>query len=69
MKENKLKVVSSLLTIIVLVGLIGIIVANYTTAPYVTNIEISDSKRFEDKVIFNVEIGNFALKFDKSTWW
>ena len=68
MKENKLKVVSSLLTIIVLVGLIGIIVANYTMAPYVTNIEISDSKRFEDKVIFNVEVGNFALKFDKSTW-
>ena len=68
MEKQIKKVISSLVTIVILLLLIGVIVSNYTMAPYVTNIEISESKRFEDKVVFNVEVGNVFFKFDKSTW-
>ncbi len=68
MEDKKKNIITSILTIVVLILIIGVIISNYTVAPYVTNIEISDSKRYEDKVVFNVEVGNFFLKFDKSTW-
>ena len=68
MEDKKKNIITSILTIVVLILIIGVIISNYTVAPYVTNIEISDSKRYEDKVVFNVEVGNFFFKFDKSTW-
>lgn len=68
MEENKKKIIKSIVTIGVLLLLGGIIITNFTAAPYVSDIEISDSKRFEDKVIFNVEVGNSLFKFDKSAW-
>ncbi len=46
----------------------ALIYANFNIAPYVTNIEVSDSKNFEDEKIFNVEVGNYFFKFDKDTW-
>ncbi len=68
MEENKKKIIKSMVTIVVLLILGSIIITNFTSAPYVADIEISDSKRFEDKVIFNVEVGNSIFKFDKSAW-
>ena len=68
MEENKKKIIKSIITISILLFLGSVILINFTAAPYVVDIEISDSKRFEDKVIFNVAVGNNILKFDKSTW-
>lgn len=52
-----------------IICIIGFIVyANFNIAPYITNIEISDSKRFDDQVIFNISIGNYFFKFNKDTW-
>lgn len=48
--------------------IITLIIANYNVAPYVTNIKISESKRFEDQVIFNIEVGNYFYKLNKETW-
>lgn len=66
------KIIKNLFIVIVLlilIGLIGLLVyANFTSAPYVTNIEIKESKRFENKVIFNIEVGNHFYKFNKETW-
>ena len=64
-----LKTIFLLIVCLIFIALIvTLIVANYTVAPYVTNIEISESKRFEDKVIFNVEVGNYFYKFNKESW-
>ena len=65
MEENKKKIIKSIITISVLLFFGSVILINFTAAPYVVDIEISDSKRFEDKVIFNVAVGNNLLKFDK----
>ena len=65
MKGNKL----GLFVLILLVLIISlIVVANFKVAPYVTNIEINESKKFNDKVIVNVYIGNYFFKFNKNTW-
>ena len=58
MKDNKKKIITSIITIIVLILAAGIIIANYVVAPFVSDVEISDSKRFEDKVVFNVKVKN-----------
>ena len=56
----------------ILLGLIAIIgllfYVNLFTPPYITNVEISESKRFEDEVIFNINIKNNILKLNKDTW-
>ena len=58
-----------ILFFLLLVTIIGLIIyANYNVAPYITNIEINDSKRFEDQVIFNIEVGNYFYKLNKDTW-
>ncbi len=60
---------SSIIVIIMLIILIVfLIIANYTVAPYITNIEMSESKRFSDQVIFNVEVNNYFYKLNKDTW-
>ena len=68
MEEKKKKILKSIITISILLIFVVMIIGNFTTAPYVLDIEISDSKRYEDKVIFNVEVGNIFFKLDKSTW-
>jgi hypothetical protein len=68
MEENKKKIIKSIVTISILLFVGSVILINFTAAPYVVDIEISDSKRFEDKVVFNVSVGNSFLKFDKDTW-
>lgn len=66
------KVIKYIILVIVLLLLTGtialVVVANYKVAPYVTNIEITESKRFENQVIFNIEVGNYFYKLNKDTW-
>ena len=64
MKYGMLIIVS----VVMIALIITLIVANYRVAPFITNIEISESKRFEDQVIFNVEVGNYFYKLNKDTW-
>ena len=64
MEDNKKKIITSVGTIVILLLIIGVIISNYIVAPFVTDVEISDSKRYEDKVVFNVEVGNYFFKFD-----
>lgn len=45
-----------------------VIYVNYHVAPYVSNIEITESKRFDNQVIFNIEVGNSFFKINKATW-
>ncbi len=67
--KRKMQIVLSCVPFIIMLSLvISVIVANFNVAPYVTNIEISDSKRFENQVVFNIEIGNYFFKYNKDTW-
>lgn len=67
--KKVLKYILLIFILLVLLAFIGlIVVANYKVAPFVTNIEISESKRFEDQVIFNIEVGNYFYKLNKDTW-
>ena len=67
--KKTLKIFSLVLIIFLLLGLISaIVIANYKVAPFVTNIEISESKWFEDQVIFNIEVRNYFYKLNKDTW-
>lgn len=55
--------------VILIFGVSGLVVyTNFMIGPSITNIEISDSKRFDNQVIFNIEVDNYFWKFDKSTW-
>ena len=45
-----------------------VVYLDYSTAPFITSIERSESKRYQDKVIINVHVGNEFYKLDKSTW-
>ena len=65
MKSNKL-VIFILVLIMLIISLV--VVANFKVAPYVTNIEINESKKFNDKVIVNVYIDNYFFKINKDTW-
>lgn len=67
--KKTFKIFFLVLIIFLLIGLIStIVIANYKVAPFVTNIEISESKRFEDQVIFNIEVSNYFYKLNKDTW-
>ena len=68
MKKALKIILLSIVSLIFVALIVTLIVANYKVAPYVTNIEIKESKRFEDKVIFNIEVGNHFYKFNKETW-
>lgn len=58
-----------LLVLVFLLAFISLlVVANYKVPPFVTNIEINDSKRFDNQVIFNIEVDNYFFKYDKSAW-
>lgn len=45
-----------------------LIIANYKTAPFIIGIEKNESKRYENQIIFNIEVDNYFFKFDKRTW-
>ncbi len=57
-----------IVVIILLVFIVLSIYANFKVAPYVTNIEITESKKFNDKVIVNVYVDNYFFKFNKDVW-
>lgn len=64
-----LKILLMIIPIFIFILLIvSIIIANFKVAPFVTNIEINESKRFENQVIFNIEVDNYFFKFNKETW-
>lgn len=65
-KFNKIFIILLSLCGITLLGLL--IYANFSIAPYISNIEITESKRFKDQVIFNVEVDNYFFKINKATW-
>ena len=68
MKKALKIILLSIVSLIFVALIVTLVVANYKVAPYVTNIEIKESKRFENKVIFNIEVGNHFYKFNKETW-
>ena len=67
-RNNKDKLIIVILAIL-LVSIISIFVYfNFFVGPTIINVEKTDSIRFEDKKIYNIEINNTPLKIDKSTW-
>lgn len=68
MKNVGKNILISMLVILFIIFVILIIIANFTLVPFVTNIEINESKRFEDKVIINIEVDNHFFKIDRDTW-
>ena len=63
--NKKVKYVIISFIIVGIVGLIGLFIyGNLKTAPYIKNIEITDSVRFKDQVIFNVMVGNYFYKIN-----
>ncbi len=48
--------------------IITLLIANFTVAPFVTDIELSESIKYEDKMIINIDVGNYFYKFDKTTY-
>lgn len=61
-------IVSFIICFIILGCLVLFIYGNLKVAPYIKNIEISESIRFKDQVIFNVEVDNYFYKLNKDTW-
>lgn len=65
---NKKNVFCILVILIILSLIVYFGYVNLKVPPFVTNIEIAESKRFNNQMIFNIEIGQPLLKIDKSTW-
>lgn len=60
-----------LITIIfvILVSIISVLVYfNFFVGPTIVNVDKTDSVRFVNKKIFNIEVSNNSLKIDKATW-
>lgn len=68
MQKKALKWVRIIIILLLVLLILCLIVANFKTAPFITNIEVTESKRFDNQVIFNVEVGNYFFKLDKTTW-
>lgn len=57
------------LVFIVLVSIISVLAYyNFFVGPTIVNVEKIDSIRFESKKIFNIEVSNSPLKYNKTTW-
>ena len=57
------------LVFIVLVSIISVLAYyNFFVGPTIVNVEKIDSIRFENKKIFNIEVSNSPLKYNKATW-
>ena len=69
MNNNALvKLIATIIILVIIVFGIYVAYVNFFIAPSVTNIEKTESIRFENMMIFNVEVVNHPLKLDKSTW-
>ena len=67
--KRKVKLIISLIVFILIIILISLFAyANFTTPPYIKNVQITDSINFKDQVIFNVEVDNYFYKLNKDTW-
>lgn len=60
--------IKSILVIGGVIIFLGLIYGNLFVSPFITNVTTSDSIRYVDKKIVNVEIDNYFFKLDKSTW-
>ena len=68
-KGNIRKLLIITIVFILLVAIISVLVYfNFFVGPTIVNVRKTDSIRFEDKKIYNIEISNNPLKLDKSTW-
>lgn len=68
MSENKKKIIFYVCSIIFLFLIVIVAIANFTVAPFIKSIEKSESKRFNDQVIININVGNYWYKLSKTTW-
>lgn len=66
--KNIFKKLILVLVIIIVILSILLVIGNFKMAPYVSNIEYFESKRFNDKMVLNIYVNNYFFKFDKSTW-
>ena len=66
--KKGIRLLGALIIIILILGGGYLYYLNITTAPYITSIEKSDSKRFNDKIIINVHVENYYYKLNKDTW-
>ncbi len=66
---NRKELLITTVVFVILVAIISILVYyNFFVGPSIMNVEKTDSVRFENKKIFNIEVSNSPLKIDKSTW-
>lgn len=69
--KKKIKRRFNLKFILLFIGIfifLALLIGNFFIPPFITNVTTSDSIRYSDKKIVNVEIGNYFFKFDKTTW-
>ena len=66
---NRKELLITTVVFVILVAIISILVYyNFFVGPSIMNVEKTDSVRFENKKVFNIEVSNSPLKIDKSTW-
>lgn len=66
---NRKELLITTVVFVILVAIVSILVYyNFFVGPSIMNVEKTDSVRFENKKIFNIEVSNSPLKIDKSTW-
>lgn len=51
-----------------LVLIVTLVVANFNVAPFVTDLALEESIKYDDKMILNINVGNYFYKFDKTTY-
>lgn len=57
-----------IIVFVFIILIVAVVVSNFFVAPYITNVTTSDSIRYVDKKIVNVEVDNYFFKFNKATW-
>jgi len=68
MKHKKRNIILIILSIIVILLITFLLYVNFLVAPYIEDIEITESKSDETKSIFNVYIKNNFFKLNKDSW-
>lgn len=68
MASWKRKIITGIIVILGIFIVAFLVYTNFFVGPSIKDIEITDSKRFDHQVIFNIEVDNYFWKFDKATW-
>ena len=53
-----------IIVFVFIILILAVVVSNFFVAPYITNVTTSDSIRYVDKKIVNVEVDNYFFKFN-----